>query len=285
MSDRLHIENIGFPVPDAQSYMNLGLRVAEEGETILTPVGTYLFWSPSKGIEVWVKVAAEGEKTFIHGHFKGKARMDVAIVDKKEYESNALAEGFFVAYPEPVKGQGFLDKNVKCQYGDGTYSSYVPFLFDAPDYDKYAEIPLPFLAEIQLTAFPFSMKSFETEDDWIDWQLEKEFFTPDENGNGRYIGAEAFAPDAFTYQRKDKDDYPKPTAFMAGRILETAILNNGETGEDFCWAKVLTAVGELDVVAAPDILDGPIVRFGILTCHAHLSGRILNIPELNLSLE
>lgn len=285
MSDRLHIENIGFPVPDAASYMKLGLLVAEEGETIQTPVGTYLLWSQPNGIEVWVKVVPDGETTFIHGHFKGKARMPVAIVEKKAYERNALAEGFFVAYPDPVKGQGFLDKNVNCQYGDGTYSNYIPFLFDAPDYDKYVEIPLPFLAEIQLTAFPFSMRSFENEDAWIDWQNEKEIFAPNENGERPYFGTGAFCPDAVAYQRKDKDDYPKPTAFIAGTILDTAILSNDETGEDFCWAKVWTKLGEFDVVAAPDILDGPIVRYGVLTCHAHLSGRILNIPELNISME
>lgn len=285
MSGRLHLQDIGFPVPDAMSYMNLGLRVAEEGESIQTPVGTYLFWSPSMGIEVWSKIAAEGQHTYLHGHFKGKARMSVAIVDKKEYESNALAEGFFVAYPNPVKGQGFIVKNVRHQYGDGTYSGYIPILFDAPDYDKFAEIPLPFLADLQLTAFPFSMRSFETEDEWIDWQFEKKIFKAKENGETDFLGGEAFWPDAITHERRDKNDYPKPTAFIAGTILETAIISNEETGEDFCWAKLKTKLGELDVVAAPDILDGPIVLNGIITCHANLSGRILNIPELNLSME
>lgn len=285
MSGRLHLEDIGFPVPDAKSYMNLGLRVAEEGETVQTPVGTYLLWSPSDGIEVWVKVVPEGEHTYIHGHFKGTARMRVAIVDKKEYESNALAEGFFVAYPNPVKGQGFIDKNVNCHYGDGTYSSYIPFVFNAPDFDKYVDVPLPFLADIQLTAFPFAVKSFESEDEWIDWQLEKEIFAPKENGERSYFGAGAFCPEAVAHTRKDKDDYPKPTAFIAGTIIDTAILSNPETGEDFCWAKLKTKMGEIDVVAAPDILDGPIVQDGVFTCHAQLSGRILTIPELNLSME
>ncbi|HKS29883.1 MAG TPA: hypothetical protein VJS44_18815 [Pyrinomonadaceae bacterium] len=285
MSGRLRLDDIGFPVPDAKSYMNLGIRVAEEGESIQTPVGTYLFWSQPNGIEVWVKIAEEGQHTYLHGHFKGKARMSVAIVDKKEYESNALAEGCFVAYPNYVEGQGFLDKNVACQYGDGTYSGYVPFLFDAPDYDKYAEIPLPFLAEIQLTAFPYAMKSFESADAWIDWQIENKIFPADENGNHGFIGSEAFCPEALLYRRKDKDDYPKVIAFITGLIVDTAIINNEETGEDFCWAKVLTIAGELDVVAAPDILDGPIVRYGVITCHAQLSGRILSINDLDYSTE
>lgn len=285
MSGRLRLADIGFPVPDAKSYMNLGLRVAEEGETIQTPVGTYLYWSPSKGIEVWVRVGPEGELPYIHGHFKGESRTRVAIVDKKEYEQKALADGLFVAYPNPVKGQGFLSEHANLQYGDGTYSNYIPFVFDSPDFDKYAEIPVPFLADIQLTVFPFDLKCFESEDDWIDWQAEKEMWEPDEDGERSCWGAEAFCPDAMTHQRTDENDYPDPTAFVAGTIIDTAILSNEETGEDFCWAKLRTKLAELDVVAAPDILDGPIVKDGVLTCHAHLSGRIINIPELNLSME
>lgn len=267
------------------SYMNLSLRVAEEGETIQTPLGPYLLWTPSKGIELWVKVVPEDELTYVHGHFMGEARMRVAIVDKKRYEKNLLSEGCFVAYPNPVKGQNLVSKHAHLQYGDGTYSGYVPLVFDTPDFDKYAEIELPFLADIQLTAFPLQLKSFENEDDWIDWQIEQDTKEPDEDGDYDCWSGESFCPTALIYQRKDKDDYPKATAFIAGTILENAIITNEETGEDFCWAKVTTRLGEVDIVAAPDILDGPIVRDGILTCHCSLSGRIVRIPELNLSLE
>lgn len=285
MSGRLALADIGFPVLSTMDYMNLTLRVAEEGETILTPVGTYLLWVPSKGIELWVKVVSDDELTFVHGHFMGEARMRVAIVDKKRYEKNALAEGGFVAYPSPVKGQGFLSEHANLQYGDGRYSGHIPLLFDSPDFDTYAEIELPFLADVQLTAFPFHLKSFETEDEWIDWQLDNGMEKVDENGDYDYWSGETFCPDALIHQRKHRDDYPKSTAFIAGTILESAILTNEATGEDFCWAKVTTKLGEVDVVAAPDILDGPIVRDGILTCHCSLSGRIVRIPELNLSLE
>lgn len=282
---RLPLDEIGFPVPTAKDYANLAMRVTEEGEIILTPMGTYLLWTPSKGIELWVKVVSEDELTFIHGHFMGEARMRVAIVDKKRYEKTALAEGGFVAYPNPIKGQGFVSRHVNLQYGDGTYSCQIPLLFDMPDFDKYAEIEPPFLADIQLTAFPFRLKSFETEDDWIDWQINNGLGAVDENGDCDYFSGLTFMPDAVGHPRKDKADYPKSTAFIAGTILESAILTNDATGEDFCWAKLTTILGEVDVVAAPEILDGPIVQDGVLACHCSLSGRIVSIPEFNISLE
>lgn len=55
--------------------------------------------------------------------------------------------------------------------------------------------------------------------------------------------------------------------------------------EDFCWAKVLTKAGEIDVVASPDLLDGYIVKDGILSCHCYLSGRIMNITDVDSLME
>lgn len=275
-----HFAAIGFPMRYG-SYYNLQLRVAEEGESIQTPVGTYFCWSPSKGVELWAKVMPEGEHTYIHPHFMGNAHMHVAIVDRKEYASNIFADGFFVAYANPVKGQGFLSEHFRFQYGDGTYSSYIPFLFDSPDYDKFVELELPFLADVQITAFPFAFKAYETEDDWIDWQLENRQEQDDEkvSDESEVWGSETFIPSTVIHERKDKDDYPSTSAFIAGRILETALLNNEVTGEDFCWAKVLTKAGEIDIVAAPSLLDGYVVKDGILSCHCHLSGRIVRITD------
>jgi hypothetical protein len=268
------------------SYLTLSQRVAEEGESIQTPVGTYFCWSPSKGVELWIRAVPESEHTYLHPHFTGDARMRVAIVDRKEYEKNILAEGFFVAYPNPVKGKGFLSEQLCLQYGDGTYSNYFPFLFDAPDYDTYAEMELPFLADVQITAFPYTLRAYETEDDWIDWQLENDENAGDEDDDDRSVlSGEAFCPSTAFQERKDKDDYPNPTALIAGRILDSAILNNEATGEDFCWAKVLTKAGEIDIVASPALLDGYIVKDGILSCHCYLSGRIMHITDVDSLME
>jgi hypothetical protein len=276
------LADIGFLVPNAMTYLTLHLRVAEEGEAIQTPVGTYFRWSPSKGVELWIKDDPEEKNMRLHPHFVGESRMRVAIVDRKRYEENILAEGFFVAYPNPVKGQGFLSEHFCLQYGDGTYSNYIPFIFDAPDYDRYEELELPFIADIQLTAFPFELIAFETEDDWIDWQLQGDT-RPEEEQD--VWGGETFCPATTLHKRESKDDYAAPTALIAGTVLETAILDNEETGVPFCWAKVITKSGEVDIVASPNMINGYVVKGGVVNCHGYLSGRILNIPELNISME
>jgi hypothetical protein len=287
--------DIGFPVANGYGYMKLSHLLAEEGTSIQTPAGSYFYWSHPKGMELWMKAVPEEERTYIHPHFLGKAIMLAAIVDRKEYESNVLAEGCLVAYPEPVKGQGFLSQHFCLQYGDGTYSNYIPFVFDAPDYDKYLDIELPFVADIQVTAFPSYVLAFETEDDWVDWQLrgprnedeveEEEEEEKEEDDDQDIWGPETFCPSTMLHKKKDKDDFPKPTAFIAGTVIATDIIENEVTGQEFCWAQVMTKLGEVDVVAAPDMINGYVVKGGILSCHAALSGRILNIPELNLSME
>jgi hypothetical protein len=277
------LADIGFPIENDRGYQSLRLQVAEEGEIIYTPFGSYFFWSPSKGVELWGKAMPEAIIGHLHPHFMGKARMHVAIVERKAYEENhPLAEGFFVAYPNPVKGQGFLSKHFCLQYGDGTYSSYIPFLFDAPDYDRYVELELPFIAEIQITAFPLYLQAFETEDDFIDWQLEGDKSEEEDPG---FWSGETFCPYTATHKRKSKDDYPAPMAMIAGTILDTAILDNEATGAAFCWAKVITTAGEIDVVASPDIINGYVVQDGVLNCDAFLSGRIVHIADTDSLME
>jgi hypothetical protein len=276
------LADIGFQMTGGYAYMKLAHLVTEEGESIQTPVGTYFHWSHPKGMDLWIKVALEGERTFIHPHFMGKAIMLAAIVERKTYPDNILAEGCLAAYPRPVKGQGFLSEHPCLQYGDGTYSNYIPFIFDAPDYDRYTGIELPFVADIQITAFPFHVFAFETEDDWVDWQLQGD--KREEEAQDVW-GPETFCPSTMLHQKKDKDDYSKPTALIAGTVIATDIIENEVTGQDFCWAQVMTKMGEVDVVAAPDMINGYVVKGGVLSCEAGLSGRILSIPELNISLE
>lgn len=49
--------------------------------------------------------------------------------------------------------------------------------------------------------------------------------------------------------------------------------------QEFCWAKVRTLGGEMDVVADPQILEGFLVKDGVVSGSFWLSGRILNSPK------
>lgn len=268
--------DIGFVLDDTRCYMKLRQQVAEYGQTIHTPVGTYFFWSPGENLELWAKIKPEDDIGHLHLHFAGSAHMNVALVEKNTFEDDTLAEGLFVAYPNPQKGKGFLSKeHSHLHYGDGTYSNYNPFVFITPDFDRYAEMQLPVLTELQLTAFPLhEVHAYESEDAWVDWQVEM-----DDSGEDDPCvwSGETFCPSAMLFKKTADNLYPKPTAFIAGTVLETAILTNPVTGFDFSWAKVRTIQGEIDFVFAPEVLNGYLVIGGVVAGEFYLSGRLLDI--------
>lgn len=267
--------NIGFVLDDNRSYMNLRQQVVECGQTIHTPVGTYFFWSPGGSLELWAKVKPEDDIGHLHAHFAGAAHMTVALVERNTFEDDTLAEGLFVAYPNPQKGKGFLSEHPQLHYGDGTYSNYNPFVFITPDFDRYAEIQLPVLTELQLTAFPLrDVFAFESEDAWVDWQLEMDDSGEDDPS---VWSGETFCPSAMFFKKTADELYPKPTAFIAGTVLETAILTNPVTEFDFSWAKVQTIQGEIDLVFAPEVLNGYLAPDGVVAGDFYLSGRLLDI--------
>lgn len=269
------LNSLGFPTDDAFSYFDLHLQLFECGQSIRTSAGIYFLWEPGEGVEIWSKLRPNEEVSYLRPFFSGSARMQVALVETKMYEEgkNILADGFFIAYPKPQKGVGFVSEHKTLQYGDGTYSSYLPFLFDVPDYDRYAGVELPALLDVQLTAFPLTMRAYETEDDWVDEQIEWD--TSGEEDPYVWSG-ETFVPDLTLFQRETPEQYPKPTAFLAGTVLETAIITNPVTGVDFSWAKLRTAAGEIDMVASAKELDGYLVTDGVAAGNFYLAGHLLD---------
>ena len=66
-------------------------------------------------------------------------------------------------------------------------------------------------------------------------------------------------------------------AVFTGHVLETSVITNPVTGSSFCWAAVATLGGNIDVVADPILLNGLIVRGGVLTGSFWLSGVVLGL--------
>jgi hypothetical protein len=67
---------------------------------------------------------------------------------------------------------------------------------------------------------------------------------------------------------------PEAYAILTGHVLETSIITNPITDSDFCWAKIRTLGGELDMVADPLMLNGFLVKGGIISGSFWLSGRL-----------
>jgi hypothetical protein len=270
-------EDIGFPLESGMAYMNLLHEMVEYGQIIKTGRGAYVWWTPDQVIGVSAEIKEQGELGMLRPHFMGESRIKVALVEKFAYQDVRMADGFFVAYAKPEKSGGsFVSKHKNLHYGDGTYSSHLPFIFDAPDYERYTDISLPALVEVKLTGFALNLHAYETEDEWMDFQIETD--TSGEEDPYIWTG-EAFLSSAILDKREDPTQYSRPTAFIAGTTLQTAIRTNPMTGCDYCWARLQTVAGELDIVVSPSILNGYFVTGGVACGNFYLSGQIVSDPD------
>jgi hypothetical protein len=275
----LLIENLGFTMSGAYSLLQLDLQVSEHGRIVPTTAGPYFLYAPGEGIEIWSTREAEDKPGHLRPHFSGGARIRVAVVERRPYVKNALADGVFVAYFKHKEGEGIESVHERLRYGDGTYTGVIPFVFSAPDYHCYEGLQLPVVTDVEIAAFPFQMIAYETEDDWIDSQLEAEKRRAreeavEEDDDPSFLAGASFLPSTMLFEKQSPDDFPQPTAHVSGFVLETAILTNPATQQDFSWARIETAAGEMDLIVCPELLDGYLVEGGVAVGHCYLSGRL-----------
>jgi hypothetical protein len=117
-------------------------------------------------------------------------------------------------------------------------------------------------------------------------EAEKRLAGPDavEDDDPGFLAGASFIPSTMLFEKETPDDFPKPTAHVSGVVLETAIITNPATQQDFSWARIETAAGEMDLIVCPELLDGYLVEGGVAAGHCYLSGRLPahapNIEEL-----
>lgn len=281
----LDLDNIGFPINGVHTYWWLHLQLLERGHIVNTPAGVYRWLAPGEGIEVWAMQQADNKLGHLHAHFSGGARIRVALVEHHLNDSS-LAEGYFVAYFKHKENEGIESVHKKLRYGDGTYTGVIPFVFAAPDYNCYDGLQIPLVTDVQLTAFSSKVTAYETEDEWVDYQLEEEKRKKGEDEpedeDGGFMAGASFLPDTMFSDSSDPDNSLNPMAQLSGIVLETAIITNPLSEEDFSWARIETAAGEMDLVVSPENLNGYLVEGGVAAGLCLLSGRL---PEFAAEIE
>jgi hypothetical protein len=189
-----------------------------------------------------------------HSYYAGDARMTVALLEKMPRRDESVSDGAFLCRSGACAGAGWV-------------AGRVPFVFDTPDFHRYDDLLLPRLAAVQLTAFASSMRGFPDEEEF------DEAFPANEKGycwNYKH-----FFPAYVMHARDENNELQAAVTKVSGFVLDAAILTNPVTGLDFCWAKVETIGGEVDVVCAPDRLSGYLVKDGIATADCYLYGRLI----------
>jgi hypothetical protein len=244
--------DVGFYDRNAVRQYEIFKQLCQHGEVVETGSVSYLKWSVGEGLELWTRVKDGEPEMLFNAYYAGEARMRVALIEKTPRHATTLSDGAFLC-----RGGGCA--------GAGWVAGRNPFVFDTPHYHRYDGLSLPRVSTVQLTGFAFRMTGFENEDEY------EEAYPADAKGYcwdyKHFIPALMFSP------RGEASELQPAGAEVAGWVSDTAILTNPVTGLDFCWARLETIGGEVDVVCAPDRLSGYLVKGGLASSECYLYGR------------
>ena len=249
-----HFSDIGFQVEAEEDFQQLALRAYDEGEALETGEGTYLRWSPGEGVELWLQLDLEDNIIVVNPHFTGSSLLRVGLTRRIDRSEETPLEGAFYAWANPQ--------------GNEPVSGDYPLVFDAPDYHLNSTLILPSIAEVQISAFAHELFSYESD----------EAYDAAQPGEFKFA-SESFIPSGTFTPEEGAIDPPLAEAIFTGHVLETLMITNPATDNEFIWAKVRTLGGEMDVVADPVLLNGPVVKGGVVSGSFWLSGRIVT-PRL-----
>lgn len=245
--------DVGFYDRDAVRHYEIFEQLCRHGELVEAGGMSYLKWSVGEKVELWTRVK-EGEPELLYfASFAGESRMKVALIEKMPRQKTTLSDGTFFCRGCASAGAGWV-------------AGRNPFIFDTTHYHSYDKLSLPRLSTVQLTGFAFRMTGYQDEDEF------DEAYPGDENG---YCwDYKHFIPALMLGPRGEDGELQSASAEVSGWVTDTGILTNPVTGLDFCWAKLDTIGGEVDVVCAPDRLSGYLVKGGLAATECYLYGRL-----------
>lgn len=244
-----HLSDIGFQVETEKELQQLAGRAYEEGEVFETGTASYIKWAPGEGVELWLQLDRENEVVGINPHFTGSSVMRVGLTQRLVRSEARALDGAFHAWANPE--------------GEDPETGEYPFVFDVPDYYLNDVGELPAIAKIQLAAFAHELQSYDNDEAYAESQSDEIKFAPES-----FIPAGLFSPGG------EETEPPEAHAIFTGHVLEASIITNPVTDVEFCWAKTKTVGGEIDVVADPALLNGLLIKGGVLSGYFWLSGRL-----------
>lgn len=247
-----HLTALGFPVSTEQDFRHYVYQATEFGETFISGHGSYTCWKPGYGIELWVQTNSHHRLLGMNPHFRGTARTRVRITERIPHYHSSILEGAFYAWACPQEANG------------AAHSELFPFVFDLPDYDCYETFPIPSVVPVQLSAFAYYLQSCVDGKSYTDAQ--KVMHSP---STLSFTPTGLFTPDGRTR-------HPAlAQARFNGYVIATQMMTNPVTWQKFYSARVHTLIGEIDIVADPQVVQGRLAPGCIIQGDFWLSGRLL----------
>lgn len=242
-----HMTAIGFPVASDGDFEHYAAITQFNGQLIETAAVNYRRLIVGDGVELWLEEDSEGNPRQMNPHFFGAARMKLRIVGRSLTPRGDTSNKAFEAWADPE--------------GDhGTEPGAFPLVFDSPDFHLYDSLELPAIEEVQLAAFAETINVYASE---TEMRADEAESVPS--------AVKSFVPlHHFTSPEIQSIAY----AQISGVVTDSKIIENQKTPESFCWARLQTYCGEVDVVADPTLLERVPVAGEIIRGYFWLSGRI-----------
>jgi hypothetical protein len=246
--------DVGFRDKDAAGTLKTLWQMCEHGEVVETAGMRYLKWAVGEGLELWARFNDGSFGPLFFPYYAGDSRMKVALVEKTPRQKVLRADGAFLCRGQASAGADWV-------------AGRNPFVFDTLDYYRHDGLSLPRLHAVQITAYAFDVAGYEGEEEY------DEAYPADEAG---YCwDYKHFIPLCMVEPRGEGGELQDACAEVSGFVRDTAIITNPLTGYDFCWARVETIGGEVDVVCSPDRLSGYLVVGGVAVTNCYLFGRLI----------
>ncbi len=250
MSD--HFRTVGFTLERGE-LSSLLQRALEGGRSIAAPHGDYRVWTPGAGAELWVSMyrLPDGRRELagMNPHFAGGARMNV-IVEAIERNAEFVLEGEIYAWASP---------------GGDEHALY-PFSASVPDYDaSLAGRELPFRAILELAGFAHD----------VGWWPDEAAYLASLREQEAGFAATSFVPTGLFGNNTGR---ARSQGVVTGNVLSAEIRFNTVTERTFWCFRLATYGGEIDVVAAPEVVSGEPGVGGVLRAACWLTARIAPEP-------
>lgn len=249
----IYAAHVGFYDSGFRDHYRTYQRLCEKGELIEAGDFKYLMWSVGGQVELWTRVNDGKAEPIFQPYFAGKARMKVALLEKMTRREQSLSDGAFLC-----RGGGFA--------GGGWVAGRNPFIFDTPDFHRYDGLTLPRVCDVHVAGLAFNLHAFEDEDGYDEAYPATE--------KGYCWDYRHFIPMLMGEPRKEDGELQSAHAEVSGYVRDAGLITNPETGLDFCWARLDTVGGEVEVVCSPDKLDGYLVNGGVAVASCYLYGRL-----------
>ena len=245
-----HFRTVGFTLEPSE-LQSLLERALGGGSVIEAPNGDYRVWTPGAGAELWVNLyRLDGEKRELAGanpHFASDARMH-AIVEGIEPNPGFALEGELYAWASP---------------GGDEHGLY-PFSASVPDFDaSLAKRGVPFRAVLALAGFAHELRW------WPSDAVYQQSLRDEPTG----FATTSLVPIGLFGSNTGR---ARSQGIVTGTIRASESRINPATERAFWRIRVETYGGEIDVLAAPDVVAGEPVIGGIVRATCWLTARIVS---------